>query len=187
MLVDLIFDAECIVTKSNGNWMTISVENNDFIWVKIYCKFYYHSICGCNRRLKYKPILIYYICNFYKSLYDMNMLRLNLCRSCRQRCSVRKGVLRNFTKFTGRHLRQSLYFNKDFIKIETLAQVFSCEFCKISKNIFFTEYVWATASTFDCYWTFFLLPSWLIHISFKYPSQFSGLRRVRSPTDSCQT
>ena len=124
---------------------------------------------------------------FTSLFYDMNMLRLNLCRSCRQRCSVRKGVLRNFTKFTGRHLRQSLYFNKDFIKIETLAQVFSCEFCKISKNIFFTEYVWATASTFDCYWTFFLLPSWLIHISFKYPSQFSGLRRVRSPTDSCQT
>ena len=47
---------------------------------------------------------------------------------------------------------QSLYFNKvagltcNFIKIETLAQVFSCEFSKISKNNIFTEYVWATAS-----------------------------------------
>ena len=29
-----------------------------------------------------------------------------------QRCSVRKGVLRNFTKFTGKHLCQSLFFNK---------------------------------------------------------------------------
>ena len=29
---------------------------------------------------------------------------------------------------------------------KTLAQVFSCEFCKISKNNFFTEHVWATAS-----------------------------------------
>ena len=28
---------------------------------------------------------------------------------------------------------------------ETLAQVFSCEFCEISKNIFFTEYLWTTA------------------------------------------
>ena len=27
----------------------------------------------------------------------------------------------------------------NFIKKETLAQVFSCEFCEISKNIFFTE------------------------------------------------
>ena len=29
-----------------------------------------------------------------------------------QRCSVRKGVLRNFTKFTGKHLCQSLFLNK---------------------------------------------------------------------------
>ena len=29
-----------------------------------------------------------------------------------QRCSVRKGVLRNFTKFTGKHLFQSLFLNK---------------------------------------------------------------------------
>ena len=28
------------------------------------------------------------------------------------RCSVRKGVLRNFTKFIGKHLCQSLFFNK---------------------------------------------------------------------------
>ena len=27
-------------------------------------------------------------------------------------CSVRKGVLRNFAKFTGKHLCQSLLFNK---------------------------------------------------------------------------
>ena len=29
-----------------------------------------------------------------------------------QRCSVRKGVFRNITKFTGKHLCQSLFFNK---------------------------------------------------------------------------
>ena len=34
----------------------------------------------------------------------------------------------------------------NFIKKETLAQVFSCEFCEISKNTFFTEHVWTTAS-----------------------------------------
>ena len=28
------------------------------------------------------------------------------------RCSVRKGVFRNFAKFTGKHLCQSLFFNK---------------------------------------------------------------------------
>ena len=52
-----------------------------------------------------------------------------------------RGVLQNFTKFTGKHLCQSL-----FIKKETLAQVFSCEFCKIFKNTFSTEHLWMTTS-----------------------------------------
>ena len=42
-----------------------------------------------------------------------------------------KGVPRNFAKFTG--LRSQAC---KFIKIETLAQVLSSEFCKISKNTF---------------------------------------------------
>ena len=33
-------------------------------------------------------------------------------RSIHQRCSVKKGILRNFAKFTGKHLCQSLFFNK---------------------------------------------------------------------------
>ena len=33
-------------------------------------------------------------------------------KSSHRRCSVKKGVLRNFTKFTGKHLCQSLFFNK---------------------------------------------------------------------------
>ena len=44
----------------------------------------------------------------------------------------KKGVLRNFAKFTG--LRSQTC---NLIKIETLAQVFSSEFCKISQNTFF--------------------------------------------------
>ena len=30
----------------------------------------------------------------------------------KKRCSIRKGVLRNFTKFTGKHLCESLFFNE---------------------------------------------------------------------------
>ena len=56
-----------------------------------------------------------------------------------------KGVPENFAKFTGKHLCQSLFFNKVAEK-ETLAQVFSCEFCKIFKNTFFTEHLRTTAS-----------------------------------------
>ena len=69
-------------------------------------------------------------------------------RSSHRRCYVRKGVLRNFAKFTGKNQCQSLFFNKaaGFIKRETLAQVFSCEFCEISKNTFFREHLRPTAS-----------------------------------------
>ena len=51
------------------------------------------------------------------------------------RSSVKKGVPRNLTKFTGKHLCQNLFF---LIKLqdETLAQMFFCEFSKISKNTF---------------------------------------------------
>ena len=34
----------------------------------------------------------------------------------------------------------------NFIEKETLTQLFSCEFCKISKNTFFTEHLRTTAS-----------------------------------------
>ena len=35
-----------------------------------------------------------------------------LVRSSHRRCSIRKGVLRNFAKFAGKHLCQGLFFNK---------------------------------------------------------------------------
>ena len=44
----------------------------------------------------------------------------------------------------------------NFIKKETLAQVFSYEFCEISNNIFFTEHLWETTAktgkTFSNFW-----------------------------------
>ena len=49
---------------------------------------------------------------------------LPIIRSSHQRCSVKKGVL----------------------KKETLAQLFSCEYCEISKNTFFTEHPKETIS-----------------------------------------
>ena len=67
-------------------------------------------------------------------------------RSSHQKCSMKKGIPRNFTKFTGKRLCQSLFLNKVVglscrpIKRETLAQGFSCEFCESSKNTFFTEH-----------------------------------------------
>ena len=42
-----------------------------------------------------------------------------------------------------------VFFN--FIKKETLAQVFSCEFCEISTSTFLTEQLWVTASDLSTY------------------------------------
>ena len=48
------------------------------------------------------------------------------------RCSIKKGVLRKYAKFTGKHLCQSLFFNKK----ESLAQMFSCEICEFLRTSF---------------------------------------------------
>ena len=55
----------------------------------------------------------------------------------------KKGVLKNFAKFTRKHLCLSLLQAEaySFIKKETLAQVFSCEFYKIFKNTFLAEHL----------------------------------------------
>ena len=55
---------------------------------------------------------------------------------------VAEVTFKNVAKFTGKHACKSLFFNKvaglriaTLLK-KTLAQVFYCEFCEISKNIF---------------------------------------------------
>ena len=57
---------------------------------------------------------------------------------------MKKDVFKNFAKFTGKHLCQSLFFNKVahlstavLLKKRFLAQVFFCEFCGIFKNASF--------------------------------------------------
>ena len=69
-------------------------------------------------------------------------------RSSHQRCSMKKGAPRNFSKFRGKHLCQNLFFNKvaGLRPAETLVQLFACEFCEIFWNTFFTEHLCSTAS-----------------------------------------
>ena len=90
------------------------------------------------------------------------------------------GVFRNFTKFTGKHRRQGPFFNKktskapacNVIKKETLSQAFSCEFCKISKNNFFTEHFRPTASGDE------QLPNDLVYIYIKKMILFQNITSV---------
>ena len=60
-----------------------------------------------------------------------NFLKHYYFRSSHLRCSVKKGVLRNFAKFTGKHLCQRFFFNK--------AAGQSCNCFRISKKFFKDE------------------------------------------------
>ena len=84
-------------------------------------------------------------------IWNINFVSTKLCInfywSSRPKKFFKKVVLRNLTKFTGKHLCQSLFFNKVagfslqlYLK-EALAQLFSCEFCEIFKNPFFKEHL----------------------------------------------
>ena len=62
-----------------------------------------------------------------------------------------KKMFLNISQNSQENTCASLFFNKvagNFIKKETLVQVFSCEFSKIFKNTFFTEHLRATASKY---------------------------------------
>ena len=64
----------------------------------------------------------------------------------------KKGVLKNLSKFTGKHLCQSLVFNKvagATCKV-TVAQVFPVNFAKLLKSTFLNGHLRETASVHKC-------------------------------------
>ena len=70
-------------------------------------------------------------------------------KSSHLRCSVESCSLKCYKIHRKTPAPEPPAYN--FIQKETLAQVFSCEFCEISKNTFSTEHLWATASVIT--WT----------------------------------
>ena len=96
-------------------------------------------------------------CDIMKSYLQIKRARsfvfgVEKSKNSRPEVFCRKGLLRNFAKFTGKHLCQSL-----FIKKETLVQVLSCEFGEISKNTFFYRTPLVTVSGKDVLTLEFLL------------------------------
>ena len=88
-------------------------------------------------------------------LLQLHLLQLTAkhrtTRSSRPEVFCKKGVLRNFAKVTGKHLCQSLFFNK---VAGLRPQVFSCDFCEISKNTFCyrTPLVAASEQPMSLFW-----------------------------------
>ena len=124
------------------------------------CKF---DICICSLVFEQKFLSILTFISIIANVQNVCILAgqylecsiggIVLSRSSPPEVLCKKVVLKNFTKFTGKHLCQSLLFNKiaglrpatllketlacNFVKKETLAQVLSCEFCEIFKSTVF--------------------------------------------------
>ena len=79
----------------------------------------------------------------------------NLYRSSRPQVFCKKGILKNFTKFTGKHLWQSLFFDKvaglrtaTLFKERLWHKCFPVNFVKFLRTSIFIEHLW---------WLFLLL------------------------------
>ena len=68
--------------------------------------------------------------------------------SSHQRCSVRKGVLRSFIKFTGKHMCHSLT-PATLLKNRLWHRCFPVNFVKFLRKLFFTEHLWTTSVKFS--------------------------------------
>ena len=82
---------------------------------------------------------------YCKNPYSYQRILL-LFRSSHRWCSVRKGVLSNFKKFTGKHLCQRLFVNKGLQTTSLLKKspwhwCFPVNFAKFLRAPFFTEYL----------------------------------------------
>ena len=58
----------------------------------------------------------------------------------------RVDLLKNFVRFTGKHLCRSLFFNK-VVKKKVWCLSVSCELSKFCKNTFYTEDDWNMENT----------------------------------------
>ena len=98
----------------------------------------------------------------FTSIWTMNLIQHKIVfyRSSHQKCSMKKGALINFTKFTGKHLCQGVFFltklqaweGCNVIKKETLAQ-HSGAFLWILRNVYehvISKHLWTTVSNFIC-------------------------------------
>ena len=83
------------------------------------------------------------------SVYSIRSVKYVFSGSSRSNVFCKKSVLRNFTKFTGKHLCQSLFFNKvaglksaTLLKKRLWHRSFPENFLKFLRTPFLKEYLW---------------------------------------------
>ena len=93
--------------------------------------------------LKYVHLYIY-IKIATDTYTTQSQLMACMSRSSHQRCSIEIGVLKNFTKFKGKHLRQSVFLNKvaclkpaTLLKKRLWCRCFSSNFVKFLRTTFY--------------------------------------------------
>ena len=99
--------------------------------------------------------------NFYAKVLFIRVVK-QINKDSRSQMFYKKGVLNNFARTTIKYLCWNLFFIRaagwspvtcNFLKRGTLPHAFSCEFCKIFKNIF----SWIRLAITSFLWRIFLL------------------------------
>ena len=131
--------------KFNFFWKGSRISFSSTIYIWFFKKKFFFMLYSIN-----SLSFIVWLHKLFKILETMHILTIcfppvieTINRSRHWRCCVKKDVLRNFTKFTGKHLYQSLFFNRPatLLKKKLWHRCFP-EFCETSKSIFFTEHLW---------------------------------------------
>ena len=99
--------------KANRNHQKKKKKIEKFTILDSYCIF---LLLSCMNPVNTFSVLLCVLLNMFweQKLISWNEQNISvvICRSSRPKVFYKKGVLRNFAKFTGKHLRESLYFNK---------------------------------------------------------------------------
>ena len=106
--IDRLFEKDMFLFFVNRNLSISSTELNNHLHAFFICKTFVSNgriklaknQVNAKQHTEAELLLFEYYSHFSST------------RSNHQRCSIQIGVLRNFTKFTGKHLCQSLFFNK---------------------------------------------------------------------------
>ena len=90
---------------------------------------------------------------YIKVIFDMHQMQVPSSEAATRAVVCKKVFLEILQKLIGKHLCQFLFFNKvtslrpaTLLKKRSWHRCFPMSFCEISKNTFFTEHLWTSAS-----------------------------------------
>ena len=127
------------------------------VWCFIFSFFYFSNIARDSCNVRVVPISKWLWVAIISLLFEVTPCKTNIQFSeAATRGVLRKKVFLKISQNSQENTCARISFLVklqaepcNFIKKETLAKVFSCEFREIFKNTFFTELLWTTASDFS--------------------------------------